>query len=173
MLLPEASYALPHHTPPSHPREPREAARTSQKNPFPSLPHSQCCSSPAQDEVWGVQKEGASIISWRGQIYFPSLSKAANAPWLVFTPSISTPPFAPCSSTPSVYRDQGSQGQVCSQSCARGLWPHQQHQTPSPAWCLCHPNLCTGLLSPSCHKSWQQLQQDTRCGTAGVPCRVS
>lgn len=67
-------------------------------------------------------------------------------------------------------------GQVCSQSCARGLWSHQQHQTlsPSTVWaCLCHPNPCTGLLSPSCHKSWQQLQEDTRCGTAGVPCRVS
>lgn len=92
-------------TPGSLGKQPELPQKIIKKTPFPSPPHSQHHSPPAQDEVWGAQKKGAGTkYSWGGQrfifhpleraeVYFPSLSKAANTPLFMFTPSICTPPF--------------------------------------------------------------------------------
>lgn len=167
MLPPEGfSYGLPHHTPPSHPREPREAARTSpknKKNPFPSPPHSQHRSPPAQDEVWRVQKKGAGTkYSWGGQrfifhplerakVYFPPLSKAANTPLFMFTPSICTPPF--CS---LLLHSQCLQRPRAGFAVPGGLWCHQspQHGVSQPR--LCHPAVPRAGSSPSRTRGWGQ-----------------
>lgn len=180
MLLPAAfSSGLPHHTPPSHPREPREAARTSQKNPFLSPPRGQRCSPPAQDEVWRAQKKGAGPkSSWREQriIFHPfprqqtlhssCLLPVSPLPHLLLAPAL--PVFA---ETPREL------GQVCSpELCARGLWSHpraQQHQTLSPArrgpGCAT-PTPWTALASPRAGSSSSRARG---CGTAELPCRAS
>lgn len=176
MLPPDGfSYGLPHHTPPSHPREPGEAARTSQKNPFPSPPRSQRCSPPAQDEVWRVQKKGVGTkYSWREPTFIfhpfprqqtlhsPCLLPVSPLPHLLLAPPL--PVFAERPREP---------GQVCSpELCARGLWPHQpcpQHggglAVPPQALQGCCPPAVTGAGSSS--------SRTPGCGTVGVACRAS
>lgn len=148
-------YLTTHPLPP--PREPREAARTSQKNPFLSPPCGQRCSPPAQDEVWRVQKKGAGPkYSWRGQRFifhpFPR-QQALHSPCLL---PVSPLPHLLLAPALAVFAERPRElGQVCSpELCARGLWSHhgaQQHQTLSPArrgpGCAT-PTPWTALLSP-------------------------
>lgn len=175
MLPPEGfSYGLPHHTPPSHPREPREAARTSpkiKKKTFSHLLHTASTTLPLPKMKCGGHRKkewvqstagedrGLFSIPWRGQRFiFHPFPRQQTLHCSCLLPVSALPLFAPCSCTLSVCRDPGQVLQP--RTLCQGLVVPPQ----SPA--RCEP---AQAVSPSCPQSWQQPQQDTRLGDSREP----